>query len=165
LDKGLYFLVTGSFYDSKYTASDQVKRNTAFAGNYVLNTLAGKEFYLTSKKANPKYQKAIVFDGKITLAGGQRYTPILLDESIEAGEAVYDLKNAFSNQFKDYFRIDVRMAFKLNGKSTTQEFVVDIQNVLNRSNPLNASYNPVSQEVVTTNQLGIFPMMQFRITF
>lgn len=165
LDKGLYFLVTGSFYDSKYTASDQVKRRTAFAGNYVVNTLAGKEFYLTSKKANPKYQKAIVFDGKITLAGGQRYTPILLDESIEAGEAVYDLKNAFSNQFKDYFRIDVRMAFKLNGKSTTQEFVVDIQNVLNRSNPLNASYNPVSQEVVTTNQLGIFPMMQFRITF
>lgn len=165
LDKGLYFLLTGSFYDSKYTASDQIERRTAFAGNYVVNVLAGKEFYLNSSKPNPKYQKAIVFDGKINLAGGQRYTPISLEESIKAGEAVLDTENAFSRQFRDYFRIDVRVAFKLNSKSTTQEFVVDIQNILNRDNPLNQAYDPVAQRIVTSNQLGIFPMMQFRITF
>lgn len=165
LDKGFYFLATGSFYDSKYTGSDGIERKTAFAGNYVVNTLAGKEFSLYGKKELPKYQKFIVLDGKLTAAGGQRYTPILLDESIAAGEAVYDNAHAFSQQFKDYLRVDVRAAFKVNGKHASQELAVDIQNVFNRDNPFSIRYNAVAQEIVTIHQLGIFPVAQYRITF
>ena len=41
---GYYGLFTASLYDSKYTASDGVERNTAFNGKYVFNLLFGKEW-------------------------------------------------------------------------------------------------------------------------
>jgi hypothetical protein len=40
--KGYYFLVTASVFESKYTGSDGIYRNTAFNGNYVFNALSGK---------------------------------------------------------------------------------------------------------------------------
>ena len=63
--KGYYYLITTSLYDSKYYGSDKVWHNTAFNGRYVVNVLAGKEFKLN---ANQK----IIFDLKLTTAGGRR---------------------------------------------------------------------------------------------
>jgi hypothetical protein len=85
LNKGFYFLMTTSLFESKYTGSDGVERNTAFNGNYVFNLLAGKEWKVG--KSN-----AITFDVKGTYAGGRRYSPILLDESIAAFKEVRDLR-------------------------------------------------------------------------
>ena len=45
-----YFLLTGSFYESKYTTIDGIERNTAFNGNYTLNGLFGVEFNLDKNK-------------------------------------------------------------------------------------------------------------------
>ena len=47
--KGYYFLVTGSFFESKYKGSDGLERNTAFNGNYTVNVLAGKEWTVKGK--------------------------------------------------------------------------------------------------------------------
>ena len=165
LDNGFYFLITGSLYKSTYIGSDGIERSTAFDGNYVGNILAGKEFMLNSKKETVKFKKSLVFDGRLTTAGGQRYTPVDLEASIAAGEAVYQSADAFSKQFTDYMRLDLRTAFKLNGKNASQEWAIDVQNVTNRENPFTERYNAVTQEIVTVNQLGIFPVMQYRITF
>lgn len=165
LDNGFYFLITGSLYKSIYVGSDGIERSTAFDGNYVGNILAGKEFMLQSKKETVKFKKSLVVDGRFTAAGGQRYTPVDLTASIAAGEAVYQSENAYSEQFSDYMRLDLRAAFKLNGKNASQEWAIDVQNVTNRENPFSERYNPVMHEVVTINQLGIFPVMQYRITF
>lgn len=165
LDNGFYFLLTGSLYKSTYIGSDGIERSTAFDGNYVGNILAGKEFMLKSNKEKIKFKKSLVFDGRFTAAGGQRYTPVDLDASIIAGEAVYQTDQAYSQRYKDYIRLDLRAAFKLNGKNASQEWAADVQNVTNRENPFSERYNAVTHEVVTINQLGIFPVMQYRITF
>jgi hypothetical protein len=165
LDKGFYFLCTGSFYNSTYIASDNQERQTAFAGNYVANLLGGKEFDLNSGKENIKSRKMLVLDLKLTAAGGQRYTPIDLEASVTAGEAVYDWDHAFTLQYPDYFRLDGRLGFKINGKRVTQEWAFDVQNITNKQNPLFERYNPVEQEINTVYQLGIFPIGQYRITF
>ncbi|MEM7036701.1 MAG: TonB-dependent receptor [Bacteroidota bacterium] len=67
--KGYYFLVTSSLFQSQYTGSDNIERNTAFNGNYVFNVLGGKEFKLGKRST-------LGFDTKITYAGGMRFTPI-----------------------------------------------------------------------------------------
>jgi hypothetical protein len=164
LDKGFYFLFTGSLFDSKYRGKDNVLRSTAFDSKYVLNLLSGKEFEI-AKKEDAKYRKWITVDGKVTLAGGQKYTPINLDESRLENSTVYYEERAFSEKFKDYFRADIRIAFRLEGKRTTQEWAFDIQNVSNTKNPLYKEYNTNTGDIKTVNQLGIFPMMQYRITF
>ncbi len=98
LDKGYYFLLTTSLYDSKYEAVDGVVRNTSFNGNYVVNALGGKEF-------NAGKNSMITLDLKSILAGGKRYIPILEAESLAQKEAVYDWDKAYEQKHNPYFRI------------------------------------------------------------
>ena len=164
LDKGFYFLFTSSLFDSKYKGSDNILRSTAFDSKYVANLLLGNELEIF-KKENAKYRKWLTLDGRVTLAGGQRYTPINIEESKLTNNTVYNEELAFSEKFQDYFRADVRLAFKLEGKKTSQEWAFDIQNITNTQNPLYQQYDPDKGDVTTIYQLGIFPMVQYRITF
>ena len=50
LSKGYYFLFTASLFQSQYQGADQIWRNTAFNGHYVVNGLAGYEHKFKSKK-------------------------------------------------------------------------------------------------------------------
>lgn len=165
MDKGMYFLVTGSLYRSEYTGSDKIERESAFSGNYVTNFVGGKEFTLFPNRVGQKTKKSIVLDTKFTLAGGQRYTPIDLEESILAGETKYDWDNAYGDQFDDYMRLDLRTAFKMDGKFATQEWAIDIQNITSRQNPLYQRFNPIEGQIDTVYQLGFFLVPQYRITF
>ena len=88
-----------------------------------------------------------------------------MDESMQQNKPVYDNQNAFANQFDDYFRLDLRFAYRTDGKKVSQEWVFDIQNVTNRKNPLYATFDAETGEEKVVNQLGFMPMMQYRITF
>lgn len=165
LDRGLYYLVTASLYDSEYTGSDDVTRKTAFAGNYVLNVLGGKEFVLNTDAENRKQRNSITVDLKTTVAGGQRYTPIDLELSRQVGDARYIEDEAFSQQFRDYFRFDVRVAFRMESRKFSQEWAFDVQNVTNQQNLYFQRYNARSGNVEDTYQLGLFPIVQYKIEF
>ena len=165
LDKGFYFLTTLSLYESQYRGSDGIWRNTAFNGNYVYNLLGGKEFVLGKSKTERRKRKTITVDAKLTYAGGQRYTPLDLPASIAKDEEVYDESRAFGEQYDPYFRTDIRIGYKLSGKKVTQEWALDVQNVTNHQNPFGQDYDAEAQEAITTYQLGLFPMVLYRITF
>ncbi len=156
--KGYYFLVTASLFESKYTGSDGVLRNTAFNGNYVLNALAGKEFKIGEKHI-------IALDVKCTYAGGKRYVPINLPASIASNDEVRDGTMAYNPQYDPYFRIDVKPSYKLNTKRFTHELSVDIQNVTKHNNIFQQQYDVVSQTIKTDYQLKFFVIPQYRLTF
>jgi hypothetical protein len=164
MSKGYYFLVTASLFDSKYLASDAIWRSTAFDGGYVLNTLGGWEKRFNSKAGKENVRK-LLFDVRMTTAGGQRYTPLDLEQSVEEGRAVYQRMNAFTHQFRNYFRADVRIAYRVDGKRVAQEWAFDVQNLTNRANPFGMQFNRTLGIESIQNQLGIFPMMQYRIEF
>lgn len=163
MDRGLYFLTTLSLFESKYEGSDGVWRNTAFNGNYLVNLVGGKEFVISNDESEKR--RSITTDLKVTYAGGQRYTPIDREESVQQGRTIYDTERAYSEQFDPYFRTDIRVGYKQSGKKVTQEWAVDIQNVTNHQNSFGLNYNPQTDQVDETYQLGIFPMMLYRITF
>lgn len=155
-----YFLLTTSIYESKYTGSDGVERNTAFNGNFQLNALGGVEFNLD--KSN---KKVFTFDTKVTYAGGKRYIPIDLEQSKIENEQVNINSQAYDNRLPDYFRTDIKVGFKLNGKKVTQEWAFDLQNVFNTQNVFQRIYNPKTNSITTDYQIGLFPMMTYRILF
>lgn len=163
MNKGLYYLVTTSLFDLKYKGSDKITRPTAFDGGYVVNALAGKEFLLKSKKTSSK--KYLSTDMKLTAAGGRRYTPVDVEESIKEGETVYDKDRAYSVKFKDYFRLDLRLAYRVDKKKFSHEWVIDVQNVTNHKNPLYMEYNTDTGKTEFIYQLSLYPMMQYRIVF
>ncbi len=164
LNKGFYMLATASVFESKYKPLDGKTYNTKFNNNYVVNLVGGKEWQLPTKEGS-KFKSSIALDIKATVAGGQRYTPIDLDASILAGEAVYDYDQPYSLQFDNYKRFDVRIAYKMTGKKIVQEWAFDVQNLTDEKNALLQRYNASTKRVDVSNQLGRFPMMQYRIQF
>ena len=175
LDKGFYFLSTLSLFNSKYkargnnawrdlldvstlSASDDSWRNTAFNGNYVFNLLVGKEWYMGAG--------VLSVDIRATYAGGMRSIPIDLDESRKQQRPIYKFNEAYQEQNNAYFRPDLRIGFKLNGKRVSQEWAVDIQNVINKKdNIFSKSYDEEKREIVIKNQRYIFPVGIYRIYF
>jgi len=155
-----YFLVTGSFFESKYTTNDNVERNTAFNGNYTVNALFGVEFNLDNNKKH-----VLTISAKSTGAGGKRFIPVDLNKSAMAGTAVYDYDNAYKNKYDDYFRSDLKFGYKRNGKKTTQEWAVDLQNFTNRDNVFQVIYDSQLNEMKTEYQQGFFPMVTYRVLF
>lgn len=156
---GYYFLVTGSLFNSRYQGSDGVERNTAFNAQHVLNVLAGKEFRV-GKNGN-----VLALNLRLTSVGGRYLTPIDYDRSREKGEAVYRDEIAFSDKQKDYFRADLRIAFRREYKRSTLEIAVDFQNVTNNQNIFGQSYDSRTNRIKTTYQQGFFPVPMVRYTF
>jgi hypothetical protein len=160
--KGYYLLFTSSFFNSKYTGSDGVERNTAFNNQYVTNLLAGKEFRYGKERKN-----AITLDTKITFAGGRFYTPIDLAASKLAGDEVRTNSNPFSAQYTPYFRWDIKIGYSLNSskRKFSQQFYLDFQNVTNNKNVFQTRYNKTSNSLNTVYQIGFFPDILYRVQF
>lgn len=157
-NKGYYFLFTGSVFESKYTGSDGVLRNTAFNGNYVFNLLGGKEFKI-------KQNHIISFDVRGTYSGGKRYTPIDLDASIATNSEVRDVSQAYTQQYSNYFRLDIKPGYRFNKKKVTHEFSIDIQNVTRNLNVFQQTYDITNKTIKTDYQLRFFVIPQYRVLF
>lgn len=159
LSAGYYFLLTGSFFDSKYKGSDGISRNTVFNGNHVVNALFGKEWKI-GKKNN-----TFSADLKVTSAGNRRFIPVDLEASSQENRKILNYNEIYEQRFADYFRADVKLTFRINHRKIAEEYSLDVQNVTNYQNVFNQSYNVQSGKVGTTYQLGIWPMFQYRLLF
>ena len=158
---GYYGLFTSSIYDSKYTGSDGIERNTAFNGRYVFNILSGKEWKVGREKQN-----RISTDLKCTNAGGRAYTPIDLTASDMLGHEQLST-DAFSDFYDNYFRLDIKVGYTLNSrnKKISHSFALDLQNITNNKNVFSQSYDGRSKSISSTYQLGFFPNFVYKIQF
>jgi len=157
-NKGMYFLITASLFDSKYKGSDGVERNTAFNGKYVFNLLGGKEW---------KVGKSTTFGFSVKYGnqGGRYFTPIDMTASSIKKEAVYIDNQAYSAKQQNYSRLDIKLTCALNMKRIRQEWSLDLQNVFNTQNIFSQDYNQRTNQIVTKFQQGFFPVPTYRILF
>lgn len=156
-------MLTGSLYNSRYTGSDGIDRNTSYNGNYAINLLAGKEFVI-------KERKTIGIGIKVTTAGGKRYGEVDTVASNLQGEVVFLDNNFNEYQFQNYFRADFKLTYKANAKKVTHEIGLDLVNILNTKNILSLSYAPVpgdptANPIRQNYQLGFLPIFYYRIDF
>lgn len=154
----LYFLLSGSLFNSRYKTEENKWRNTRFNGNHNLTFTGGKEF---------PWRKNRVFgiNLKSIYSGGLRATPIDLASSVEKGEGVYFESLAFEDQNPAYFRVDLRFSYKQNRSKSTRILSLDIQNATNRQNIFGTYYEPMSQEVKTAYQTPLIPILSYRVEF
>lgn len=162
-NKKFFVLVTGSLFDAKYKASDGVWRNTDYNGKYAANVLAGYEFKTGDKTS-------LSLGGKVTTAGGRWYGYVNMPASTYYNELIF-LDSAYNTrQFRPYFRADLKINFRINGKKVTHEIALDLVNILNTKNilslayapnPLDAGANPIRENY----QLGFLPIFYYKIDF
>ncbi len=153
-----FFLGTLSLFESKYKGYDEIERNTAYNGNYVVNILGGYEFKIGKNNI-------IAISVRAVYAGGKRYIPIDINESINNNATRYNWENAYNDKHDDYFRTDLRISYKINSKKFSQEWAIDLQNLTNNKNIYSQSYNPRTKNISYDYQSGFLPMFLYRINF
>jgi hypothetical protein len=154
-----YMLVAGSYYESKYVGSDDIKRDTRFNGNYTFSAVYGKEWLKKSK------MKTIGLNTRLLYLGGMRQSTINNFLSDESAETIYDDSDPFNRKLGDYFRVDLRLSFRKDKPTHTRTFAIDIQNLLNTQNEAYQYYDTFQDKVVMKYQLGIIPVIVYRIDF
>lgn len=161
--KKFFFMSTLSLYESFYTGSDGIKRDTDFNGNYTWNFLGAREFEFGANKA-------FSIGTKITLAGNKRYGPVDTAATLAKGEIIYADATRNSLQLDDYFRVDLKINYKVNQKKITHEIGLDIVNILNTQNVLKLTYapdpkDPSANAIREEYQLGLLPIFYYKIDF
>ena len=171
--KSFFFMVSASVYDSKYLASDGIWRNTSYKGSnisnnidlsYVWNVLAGKEFKIGKKQV-------IGVGTKITRAGGRRYGLVDIAQTEDSKEIIFKDSLFNENTFRDYFRVDLKISWRMNTQKLTHEFGLDLVNLLNSRNLLSLAYAPkldpndTSEPIAEKAQLGRLPIFYYKIDF
>jgi hypothetical protein len=160
-----FFLATGSIYNSLYTGSDGIERKTDFNGNYAANLLGGYEIEINNRNV-------ITTGIKFTYAGGKLATPVDTAATIAAKELIYIDSLTNTLQLKDYFRFDLKLAYRINSQKNkvTHEIAIDLVNLLNVQNVLGLTYapnpaDPSASPVKEEYQLGFLPLFYYKIDF
>ena len=151
-----YFLLTTSLYNSKYTALDNVERDTKFAGNYAFNGLFGYEWKLGTNRL-------LSANTKISYMGGKRYVPLTVDAVSD--DYQYDYTHAYTDKLSDYFRVDLNINMKINYKRWSVEWFAEVSNLTNHQNIWYKYYNSTRNKEEYIYQYGLMPMGGCRVYF
>ncbi|MGB1248747.1 MAG: TonB-dependent receptor [Chitinophagales bacterium] len=152
LTRNYYFLVNGSIYSSKYMAYDQKWRHTRFDGNFIFSLTAGKNFVVGKNKNN-----RISLNMKLLWSGNNRDENYYDDEvKIDEWGLPYLEHLPFEKRFKNYFRLDTRVAYIRNKPKYAWTLSLDIQNATNRIN---------ESALQNINSQGLLPFLTYKVDF
>ncbi len=155
-----YYLLTGSVFDSKYTDAAGREFNTRYNANYRFTLLGGKEW-----PAGKSDQNLWSLNGKLIYSGGNRYTPIDLNQSITDEKTVFITSQNYSKQVPQYWRIDLTASYRMNRTHTAHVVSLQVQNITNRENIFGYYYEREKQQISTIYQFGLIPVVKYRLEF
>ena len=158
IDKGLYFLLTTSIFDSKYKDYKGIERSTLFNRNFQSGLALGKEFIVRQKNI-------LGFNININYLGGNRLAPLKYEESITAKEAVYDLDKLYQVQADNKFWLNVGLSYKVNKKNKTITWGLDFQNALLTTHDDGYRYNLRTNKIDKKDVFFILPNFYYKIEF
>ena len=161
LSDSYYFLVSGSLYESKYTGADKIERDTRYNGNYALSLTGGKEISWNKKGK----RRVIGINVRSAYIGGLRTTPIDEEQSRITQSTAFVGDQMFSQKLPDYVKVDLRLSLRRDAPRYSSVWSLDLQNATNRQNVAYQYYDTVQGEVLTKYQLGLIPVLTYRIEF
>lgn len=162
VSRGLYYMVTGSVFDSKYSGGDGVWHNTRFNRRYIVNGLVGKEWMFGRNK-----QHILSANIKLTVQGGHRYTPVDEAATINDPEKTthYDESQAYSRQFSPMFIAHYTFSYKLNKAKTTHEFAVKGFNPTQSEEYYGHEYNLKTNEIEPNTHATSLINISYKVEF
>lgn len=158
--RGYHYMITASYSESKYKALDGKWHNSRFNLGPVGNVLAGKEW-----KLGPEGKDRILMAGfRYSVQGGQYFTPINLQASIEAGTQKEGTA-VWSEKGNAIHKVDIVASYRVGRPKVSHEFKVDVQNVLNAATPVFYYYDSRTNTIKDVPQLGMLPVLQYTLRF
>jgi hypothetical protein len=160
LNKGYYWLLTSSLFNSKYMGGDGVWRNTRYNRKYIVNGLAGKEWMFGKNNQN-----VLGANVRLVYQGGKYYTPANLQASQEQSKTVYYDDKAYSERFSPKLTADITVSYKLNRKKISHEFAAKILNVTGTTEEFELYYDKYTNSIETANVMIVLPNISYKIHF
>ena len=160
LDKGSYYLFTGSFFKSKYTGGDKIWRDTRYDQGYSLHGVWGKE-WLAGKSKNNRFGLNL----RLTCQGGEHYTPIDKELSEISHEIKLDDSRAFSKQYDPFISGDLTVSYRINRRKVSHEFALKGLNIGLYTGQSGYFYNESTNAIEKGNVLGTLWDICYKIQF
>jgi outer membrane receptor protein involved in Fe transport len=148
-----------SLYKSVFTDSSDVERASRFDGTYTFSATYGREWIKSQK------DKTLGVNTRFIYFGGLREAPVDLINSRIQYKTYYDYSHGFTNRLKDYVRVDFRISWVKNKPKYTRTLAIDIQNLLSMENEAYHYYDFTQDKKIVKKQLGIIPILIYRIDF
>ncbi|WP_278636419.1 TonB-dependent receptor [Capnocytophaga sputigena] len=159
LGNNYYYLITGSIFKSEYKAGDNVWRNTRYNKGFVLNALFGKEFYFANNR------KVLDVNARVSVTGGERYSPILESQSVAQKRVIYDESRAFSEQLRPLTYADLTVNYRINHRKSSSVFSFQMKNVLGAPIYIDHNYNYQTGQIELSKATLVIPNISYKIEF
>lgn len=161
LEKGIYYQITASFFESKYTPADGIERNTRFNKNYVINVAAGKEWI--SRKSN-----ILSINARLNYMGGSRKDPVNLAASIQQKDVIREEtpgQLAFDTKLTDSPILSFNISYRKNRLKHSSVWSFQVLNALGTKDFVGDAYNIRTGEVESRYNGIMIPNVSYKIEF
>lgn len=160
ITNGFYYMVTASLFNSRYKTDLGKWYNTRYNRNYAVNLLGGQEWMVGESKQN-----MFGINLRLTLQGGERYSPINELESINQETAVYNENVPFSKSLSPAFVGFIGAKYRINRKRVSHEFAVQIINFTGYEDYYGHRFNHKTGNVEPEREANMVPEISYKIEF
>ncbi len=155
---GYYYMLTATFFDSKYKGGDSKERNTSFNRGFVINLLGGKEWQV-------RQNNIFGINGKVAYMGGNRFTPADNQASQVNEMVVLDHDKAYEWQENNKLFLDIAFNYRINKAKRSHVLTLQAKNALMQSEMFGWAYDFKKQKVVEHGVTMMYPYFTYRIEF
>lgn len=152
-----FFVVNGSVFSSTYKPLNGKEYSGAYDSRFAASLMGGYEFRFKNS--------ALEVGLRIGYMGGFRYTPLDETASMAAREEVIIDSLAFTQTYKNYFRPDLRIAYRQDKPKYSWTLSLDLGNFIDYKNILNQYYDKEKNSIEFRYQMGFIPVLAFQVDF
>ncbi|MBO4754786.1 MAG: TonB-dependent receptor [Bacteroidales bacterium] len=163
LKDGLYGMFTATLFKSEYRDAQDVWHPTRHDRGYITNILGGKEWMVGKGDKN-----VFGLNGRLTLMGGDRYTPIAEGVTFDdiAKRPDKSIPEDTANPFSCHFDMNVGYAFSvkytINKQHTARHFILEYLQIRSFNGQ---TFDLKTHEIVNLFTSMTFPNIAYRIEF
>ncbi|MCW3105379.1 MAG: TonB-dependent receptor plug [Bacteroidetes bacterium] len=141
----LYIITSASIFKSTYT-DGTVGSDGRFGANYNFALTTGKEYTFGNKnKIFSTDLRFFIRDGFLEPAQQDEYF--------------------YTQRLAQYYRLDLRFSYRKNKRKSSVIWALDLQNALNHRNTASHYYDPYTLRTETRYQLGLIPVLSYKVLF
>lgn len=165
LNDGYYGMITGSLFKSEFRDAEGGWHHTRYDRRYVANILGGKEWMVGRKKDNAN---VLSVNFRVTLAGGDRYTPltegVTFEDVMMNPDKIVPENNA--DPFSEQMKMNVSYAFSakytVNARRVSHSFLIDFLKIRSFQGK---TFDLRTHETVDKFTEIAFPNIAYRLEF
>jgi len=163
INKGFYYMITASIFDSKYRSNDGVERNTRFNKNYVFNALIGKEWIVGKSKND-----LLSLNLRLNYLGGNRKESYDNNRSINNKEVVYAETGSnlsFAEKLPDIPIVSFTFSYRRNKPKYSSIWSLQVLNVTQTEEFETDYYDINSKKIESKFNKIMIPNLSYKIEF